>query len=62
MKKERKKGIKGVKFIDIKSVLFKIKVQKGLALPTKHGFNPPPPDLSFQFTYSLVHVTYYVLS
>jgi hypothetical protein len=25
--------------------------KNGLALPTKHGFNPPP-ELAFQFTYS----------
>ena len=25
--------------------------KKGLALPTKHGFYPPP-ELAFQFTYS----------
>ena len=32
--------------------------KKGLALSAKHGFNPPPPPhLSFQFTYSSMGVT-----
>jgi hypothetical protein len=37
--------------------------KKGLALPTKHGFNPPPPppppppELAFQFTYSSIVIS-----
>ena len=30
---------------------------KGLALPTKHGFNPPPPELSFQYYLSSMEFT-----
>ena len=46
------------KISQYKKCIFGEKGYKGLALPTKHGFNspppqpPPPPELAFQFTYS----------